>query len=207
MRGGEGGPFQKGSPSPPRAPPLPSENFCQGHRRDDAARQPPAVSSVPRQHTRRTRRTTAKKSPPAGCAGAFFYEGERETVLENGFPLPLALPHSFPKTFTRVHVGQSGPARRRVTVLSPGGMKKRPDSKKRPASLYRVWLACGLASCWMLRRLTSGQITFLGGWGVWGKGPFVHKGALPPTQKNYACSPARAARMRQTPQVSPEEVG
>ena len=43
-----------------------------------------------------------KKTSQHSEIQVFFCEGERETVLKNGFPLPLVLPLSFPKTFTRV---------------------------------------------------------------------------------------------------------
>ena len=233
MRGGEGAPFGKGSPSPPRAPPLPSENFCQGHRRDDAARQPPAVSSVPRQHIRRIRSTTAKKSPPSGCAGAFFYEGEKEPLLEKGLPLPLSLP----KTFVRVTDGMTRHDSLPPSPPSPGDMSEGYAVTRRTPVLRDI-----PAKNWgkYLTQVLPGKSALGKGWGAWGEGeplprrrrpkggrrpcPLGDAGALrtstatrgvplPPNSSTslikrlYACSPARAARMRQTPQVSPEEVG
>ncbi|HJA78844.1 MAG TPA: hypothetical protein H9784_04625, partial [Candidatus Desulfovibrio intestinavium] len=53
----------------------------------------------------------------------------RETVLKNGFPLPLALPLSFPKTFIR---SMPCPATRQgVAYLFPP-----------PAGLRRPWVFC-----------------------------------------------------------------
>ena len=44
--------------------------------------------------------------------------------MENGFPLPLALPLSFPKTFALVTLRYRDPTRQPYVVTSPGSMKK-----------------------------------------------------------------------------------
>ena len=59
----------------------------------------------------------------------------------------------------------------------------------------------------LLRRLTGTALRAVRRVAAGAEGVPLPQFSCITTDRPYACSPARAARMRQTPQVSPEEVG
>ena len=165
VRGGEGNRFEKQFPSPPRAPPLPSQNFCRITVTPTRPGWASRACSVPRQHDKK--RPDCRRLASDAAYLAFS---------------PRSPP--FPKTLPDQSLAPR-PGRRCVPVPSPDGMiKKTPAAHAvRPAFLFSVWLGRSRASPGRPQRLASGQQSFSGDGGCGGKAPFVHKGGLPPTRK------------------------
>ena len=115
----------------------------------------------------------------------------REAFFHKRLPSPNL---SLPKNFTGSLAGQFGPARRRVAAMSPGGMtNRRLDGNSRPVCLV-VQVLAGLWASVALQVTTAEVWTskvFGGMGGGGGKGPFVHKGALPPTKKKQTPPPPK----------------
>ena len=235
--------MKNGSPSPPRAPPHPSQNFyrlpsapSRPARRRVAAMSPGGMTnrrldgnsrpvclvvqvlaglwaSVALQVTTAevwTSKVFGGMGGGGGGKGPFVHKGalpprhimQQYTVIaclffgrEAFFHKRLPSPNlSLPKNFTGSLAGQFGPARRRVAAMSPGGMtNRRLDGNSRPVCLV-VQVLAGLWASVALQVTTAEVWTskvFGGMGGGGGKGPFVHKGALPPTKKKQTPPPPK----------------
>ena len=205
--------MKNGSPSPPRAPPLLSPNFYWDHPTGTCPGKAFRVCRVPRRdeekQVERQQPSGLLVCPEFGWPGIgrgfacheglrldkqsfwgdggtlLLCEGERETVLKNGSPSPPRAPPLLSPNFYWLARRGRVPAGRFASAASPGGMKKsRSNGNSRPACLFVQSLA-GLEPGETLRATTACVWTsrVFGGWGVWGEGPFVHKGPFPPREK------------------------
>ena len=164
--------MKNGSPSPPRAPPLLSPNFYSVHPTGTC---PAGRSSAAFLDGMKTNSSAGNSCPP--CLFVQSLAG-----LEPGEALHATTACAWT---SKVFGGMGG----RGPLLTKGPIPprekmfiRRTRQRRVPKGVCvccvprllktnRVWLAWSRARPCMPRRLASGQVKFLGGWGVWGEGP------------------------------------